>query len=54
MKPTLVVVIGFLLMIVWTALHDIIKGGENLTAEYVAVIISAVLLPVTVYSLVRK
>ncbi len=54
MKTTLAAGIFFLLMLVWAALHDIIKGGENLTNEYIAVIISAIALPVLIYSLARK
>lgn len=54
MKAALIIGIFFLLILIWTALHDIIKGGESLTNEYVVFIISAVLLPYLVYTLVRK
>lgn len=54
MKTTLIIGIVFLLMVVWAALHDIIKGAENLTNEYIAVFISAILLPLLIYFLVRR
>lgn len=54
MKTILIIVILFLLFVVWVALHDIIKGAENLTAEYIAAAVSAALLPVLIFSLVRK
>lgn len=46
--------IVLLILVLWAAIHDIIKGGENLTSEYTAVIICAVLLPVLTYLLLRK
>jgi len=54
MKTTLAIGILFLLAVVWAAMHDIIKGAENLTNEYIAVFISAILLPLLIYLLVRR
>lgn len=54
MKTTLVIGIVLLFMLMWAAVHDIINGAENLTNEYIAVILSAVLLPVLIYILVKK
>lgn len=54
MKTILVIGILFLLMVVWTALHDIIKDSENITTEYIAVIVSIVTLPLLIYTLVKK
>ncbi len=56
MKINIVISVSIiaLLMLVWAGLHDIIKGGENLLNEYIVVVISAILLPILIYSLARK
>jgi hypothetical protein len=54
MKTALIIGIVLLLMVVWAALHDIIKGEENLMNEYIALTICVILLPVFVISFVRK
>jgi hypothetical protein len=54
MKTAFIIGIVSLLMVVWAALHDIIKGEENLTNEYIALSICVILLPVLIVSFVRK
>lgn len=46
--------VGINLLILWVALHDIIKGNEDLIQEYIAILVISILLPVLIYFLIRE
>ena len=53
-KPVYIFLLCVVLILDWAALHDILKGDENIFAEYSMVALSLLLIPLFLLKIFKK